>query len=214
MKTVAILGTGVVGQTLAQGLRQHGYDVVMGTQRPDKVMEWNDASMAGTRVLSYEEAAKLGELIVLCTKGLVAEEVVKRVADHLAGKTVMDTTNPIADRPPEAGVLSFFTDLQHSLMERLQAAAPQARFVKAFSSVGSSLMVHPALAERPSMFICGNSAEAKAEVAGIVDAFGWDTEDMGGVIAARAIEPLCMLWCIPGFQQNDWAHAFKVLRPQ
>ncbi len=110
------------------------------------------------------------------------------------------------------GVLRFFTTLDESLMERLQRLAPAARFVKAFSSVGNALMVNPQLAGGPpTMFICGNDAAAKAEVKGILDQFGWATEDMGGAEAARAIEPLCMLWCIPGFRQNRWRHAFKLL---
>jgi predicted dinucleotide-binding enzyme len=112
------------------------------------------------------------------------------------------------------GVLQFFTGPNDSLMERLQEAFPALRLVKAFNSVGQGLMVHPQLVGgRPTMFIAGNDAAAKAEVTQLLDAFGWDTEDMGGAVAARAIEPLCMLWCIPGFARNDWAHAFKMLRP-
>ena len=64
----------------------------------------------------------------------------------------------------------------------------------------------------PTMFICGNDEDAKRIVKGVLDQFGWDTADMGSVDAARAIEPLCMLWCIPGMLRNDWAHAYKVLR--
>jgi predicted dinucleotide-binding enzyme len=98
-------------------------------------------------------------------------------------------------------------------MERLQRAFPEAHFVKAFNSVGNGQMVNPQFAGGPpTMFICGNSAAAKAEVEKILTQFGWETEDMGAVEAARAIEPLCMLWCIPGFLKNDWAHAFKILR--
>jgi predicted dinucleotide-binding enzyme len=74
-------------------------------------------------------------------------------------------------------------------------------------------MVNPKLPSKPSMFICGNDAEAKAATRAILDQFGWETEDMGGAPAARAIEPLCVLWCIPGFLKNDWMHAYKVLRP-
>jgi 8-hydroxy-5-deazaflavin:NADPH oxidoreductase len=90
---------------------------------------------------------------------------------------------------------------------------PQIRFVKAFNSVGSVRMVDPAYAQgRPTMFICGNEQSAKDLVARLLDQFGWDAEDMGGVEAARAIEPLCMLWCIPGFRGNQWTHAFKLLK--
>ena len=99
-------------------------------------------------------------------------------------------------------------------MERLQRSAPKARFVKAFNSVGNALMVNPKLrGGPPTMFICGNDGEARKEVAEILTLFGWDTEDMGTAEAARAIEPLCVHWCIPGFLKNDWVHAFKVLRP-
>ena len=98
-------------------------------------------------------------------------------------------------------------------MERLQRRAPAARFVKAFSCVGHALMVNPQLpGGPPTMFICGNDAAAKAEVKTILGQFGWDVEDLGAVEAARAIEPLCILWCIPGFLQNGWMHALKLLR--
>jgi hypothetical protein len=97
-------------------------------------------------------------------------------------------------------------------MERLQAAAPEARFVKAFSCVGNALMVDPEIpGGPPTMFICGNDSGAKGKVREILTQFGWETEDMGAVEAARAIEPLCMLWCIPGFRENRWMHAFKLL---
>ena len=78
-----------------------------------------------------------------------------------------------------------------------------------------ALMVDPDLpGGRPSMFICGNDADAKRQVVEVLDDFGWDSEDLGVAAAARAIEPLCILWCIPGFLRNDWTHAYKVLRPE
>jgi predicted dinucleotide-binding enzyme len=98
-------------------------------------------------------------------------------------------------------------------MERLQKRAPAARFVKCFSSVGSVLFVNPKLPATPSMFICGNDAKAKDVAREVLTKFGWETEDCGPVEGARGIEPLCITWCIPGFQRNDWMHAFKVLRP-
>jgi predicted dinucleotide-binding enzyme len=133
--------------------------------------------------------------------------------DTIAGKTVIDATNPIADAAPVNGVLRYFTDMNESLMERLQQRFPDAHFVKAFSSVGNACMVNPQFkGGKPTMFICGNNEAAKAVVSNILDQFGWETADMGSAEAARAIEPLCMLWCIPGFTQNDWVHAFKLLR--
>jgi predicted dinucleotide-binding enzyme len=121
----------------------------------------------------------------------------------------------ISNEPPEDGVLRFFTSPNDSLLERLQGAFPGARFVKAFNSVGSALMVDPAfpVGVKPTMFYCGNDADAKSTVARIIEQFGWDAADMGTAKAARAIEPLCQLWCIPGFRQNAWTgHAFHLLR--
>jgi len=109
-------------------------------------------------------------------------------------------------------VLKFFTNLDESLMERLQREFSSVRFVKAFNSVGRACMVNPAfVGGKPTMFICGNDEAAKKVVSEILDQFGWETADMGKAEAARAIEPLCILWCIPGFLRNDWTHAFKLL---
>ena len=109
--------------------------------------------------------------------------------------------------------MRFTTTLDGSLMESLQHAFSAARFVKAFNSVGSALMVNPQLpGGPPTMFICGNDAAAKETVEDLLDQFGWEVEDMGGAVAARAIEPLCMLWCIPGLIGGGWSHAFKLLR--
>ena len=126
---------------------------------------------------------------------------------------MIDTTNPIADAPAVDSVLRFFTNLDESLMERLQREFSDARFVKAFNSVGAARMVNPRYKDgMPTMFVCGNDAAAKKTVAGILVDFGWDVADMGSAQAARAIEPLCMLWCILGLRDNEWTHAFKLLK--
>jgi len=209
---IGVLGSGIVAQTLAAGLRKHGHDMAVGTREPAKLSTWA-AAQPGIKVTRFNEAAAFGELIVLAVKGSAAEQVLELAgAANLAGKVVMDTCNPIADLPPEHGVLRFFTTLDDSLMERLQRLVPQAHFVKAFNSVGHARMVNPSFAGgQPSMFICGNDDAAKASVHALVEQLGWGTEDMGRAEAARAIEPLCMLWCIPGLLRNEWTHAFKVL---
>jgi predicted dinucleotide-binding enzyme len=168
---------------------------------------------AGGSVGNFADAAEFGDLLVLAVKGMAAAEVLRLAgSQNLAGKTVMDATNPIADLPPENGVLRFFTGPNESLMEQLQSEFPSAHFVKAFNSVGNVSMVNPTYKEgKPTMFICGNTESAKKIVSGILDEFGWETADMGRAEAARAIEPLCMLWCIPGFVRNQWTHAFKLL---
>jgi predicted dinucleotide-binding enzyme len=207
-----VIGSGSVGQVLARGLLEHGHDVVIGTRDPSKLAAWARANPRG-RVAGFADAARFGDVVVLAVQGAVAAEALAAAgADALAGKVVIDATNPIGGTP-QNGVLRFFTDLNESLMERLQAAFPRARFVKAFNSVGNARMVNPDFGGlRPTMFICGNDAQAKEAVARLLDQFGWETEDMGGAEAARAIEPLCILWCIPGFLRNQWTHAFKLLK--
>jgi predicted dinucleotide-binding enzyme len=209
---IGVLGSGIVAQTLAAGFLKHGYEVMAGTRDQTKLAEWAIANPKA-HLGSFEDAANFGEVIALAVKGSVAGEAL-RVAGNkqLAGKVIIDATNPIADEPPTHGVLPFFTSMNDSLMEQLQREFPDARFVKAFNSVGNPQMIDPHYAEgRPTMFICGNDAAAKKTVAGILDKFGWETADMGAVEAARAIEPLCMLWCIQGFTRNEWTHAFKLL---
>ena len=212
MKKIAVLGSGAVGQALADGFLKHGYSVMRGSREPAKLADWQSKSGAATG--TFAEAAAWGELVVLAVKGTAAEAVLDLAGrENLSGKTVVDTTNPIAESAPSHGVLHYFTTLEDSLMERLQRRVPEARFVKAFSCVGNALMVDPQLpGGPPTMFICGNDAAAKAEVKAILAEFGWDIEDLGAVEAARAIEPLCMLWCIPGFLEKRWMHAYKVLR--
>jgi predicted dinucleotide-binding enzyme len=213
-KKVGVIGSGFVGQTLANGFLRHGYDVAVGTSSPGKHQELKSKTNGNAKVGSFEEAATFGEIVVFAVKGTAAEAALKTAGIvNLAGKIVIDTTNPIADVPPVNGVLQFFTPPNDSLMERLQKLAPEARLVKSFSCVGSALMVNPDFnGMRPTMFICGNHEEAKREVTTILDQFGFDVEDMGTVEGARAIEPLCMLWCIPGFRSNSWTHAFKLLK--
>jgi len=98
-------------------------------------------------------------------------------------------------------------------MEQRQRAYPEARLVKAFNNVGRARIVDPDFGGiRPTRFYCGNDADAKVTVARILDQFGWDAADMGGAPGAGAIEPLAMLWCIPGLLRNEWTHAFHLLR--
>jgi predicted dinucleotide-binding enzyme len=210
---IGVLGSGVVGQVLADGLLKHGHQVMRGSRDPAKLQAWRASAGPGAQAGTFAEAAAFGPLAVLAVKGSAALAAVEACGAALAGKVVLDTTNPIADAPPVNGVLQFFTGPGDSLLERLQARLPAARFVKAFSCVGSALMVDPKLpGGPPTMFICGNDEAARREVATLVEQLGWEVEDLGAAEAARAIEPLCMLWCIPGFRQNRWGHAFKLLR--
>ena len=209
---IGVLGSGDVAQTLAKGFKAKAYDVRIGTRDPGKLASFSRE--AGVPSGSFQAVADHGDLIVLAVKGTAALSVLEMAgAAALAGKVVIDTTNPIADAPPDQGILRYFTEPNHSLMETLQAKYPKARFVKAWNSVGHAFMVDPKLSGGPpTMFYCGNDADAKASVAGLLVEFGWQVEDIGGAAGARALEPLCQLWCAPGFLRNEWAHAFKVLR--
>jgi len=211
---IAVLGSGAVAQTLGDGFLKHGHDVALGTRDPAKLAQWS-AKHPTAEILGFAEAAAFGEVVVLAVAGAAALDALSLVgAAAITGKPVIDACNPIGGGPPVHGILSFFTTHKDSLMERLQHAYPDAHFVKAFNSVGAGQMVNPVFAGgKPTMFICGDDADAKKTVENLLDQLGWESEDMGPVEAARAIEPLCMLWCIPGIARGDWSpHAFRLLR--
>src|SRR5882672_8241239 len=117
---VGVLGSGDVAKSLASGFLGHGHDVTVGTRTPSKLAEWTKQNPKG-HVGSFADAAKFGEVVVLAVKGTAALDALRAAtAPNLARKPVIDATNPIADAPPQNGVLTFFTDLRESLMERLQ----------------------------------------------------------------------------------------------
>jgi predicted dinucleotide-binding enzyme len=211
-KRVGVLGSGQVAQVLAAGFKKHGHEVAIGSRDAAKVAEF--ATKNGMTSGDFAATAAFGEILVLAVKGTVALEALALAGDaNLAGKIVVDANNPIADEPPQNGILRYFTGPNDSLMERLQRAHPAARFVKAWNSVGNAFMVNPTFpGGPPTMFICGNDAAAKAEITAVLHVFGWAAEDIGGVEGARAIEPLCQLWCAPGLLRGQWTHALKLLK--
>lgn len=209
---LGVLGSGEVARVLASGFLKHGHQVKLGSRSPEKLSDWLTANPGGTTG-TFAEAANFGEVVILAVKGTAAQEALTLAGENnLAGKTVIDACNPVADKPPVNGVFELFTGPNESLLEKLQAAFPAVHLVKAFNSVGAPRMIDPKYKEgKPTMFICGNSDAARKQVAALLDEVGWETADMGSVEAARAIEPLCILWCIPGFTRNEWTHAFKLL---
>ena len=210
-KKIGILGSGTVAQTLGNGFLKYGYSLMLGTANPEKLNEWKNNK--DVKIGTFEKTAAFADIIVLAVKGSAANDLLKSIDNqYLKGKTIIDATNPIADAPPDNGVIKFFTNSDKSLMETLQDTLPDAHFVKAFSCIGAPFMVNPNFKTKPSMFICGNHLSSKGEVTKILDQFGFETEDMGSAVSARAIEPLCVLWCIPGMLGNSWNHAFKLIR--
>ncbi|WP_348773065.1 NAD(P)-binding domain-containing protein [Maribellus sp. YY47] len=213
MKTIGIIGSGNVGKALAHGFSAKGYTTIIASRSAETRKKLDDEFNGKVSVDTPERAVKEAGIIVFAVKGTEAKAALNSLGiENLSGKTIIDTTNPIADTPPENGVLLYTSSVNKSLMEDLQNLAPNANFVKAFSCVGSLHMVDPKFSSTPTMFICGNNQHAKTEVTEILDKFGWETEDMGMAEAARAIEPLAILWCIPGFLTNSWNHAFKLLK--
>jgi predicted dinucleotide-binding enzyme len=153
---IGVIGSGEVGTTLAAGFAKHGHAVTIATRTPPKLAEWS-TQHPEIRVGTLSAAAAFGELIVLAVKAAAAAQALQLAGTAtLAGKVIIDTTNPVTDAPPVNGVLGFYTSVNESALELVA--------------------------------------------------------DMGAVEAARAIEPLCLLWCIPGFLRNEWSHAFKLLR--
>lgn len=213
---IGVLGSGIVGQVLSKAFITEGHVVMLGTRDTNKpeVVKWKTENPKA-QIGNFEQTAQFGDIIVLATKGDAIAAVIKLTGiDNFKHKIVIDATNPIANEAPTNGVLKFFTNINESLMEQTQKIIPEAKLVKAFNSVGSALMYKPTLKDNitPTMFICGNDKDAKQTVKEILTVFGWETEDMGNIEAARAIEPLCILWCIPGLIGNNWMHAFKLLR--
>ena len=211
--SIGVLGSGQVGRVLAAGFRERGHEVAIGTRAPednDDLIAWA-AGEDGVAVGSFAAVAEGADIVVLATAGVAVEEAISLAGPHnFTGKVVIDVTNPLdfSSGGPELAV--GHTD---SGGESVQRTIPGASVVKAFNTVGNGLFVEPDLpGEPPTMFIAGDDAAAKSAATGLLAELGWDVADMGSSVAARAIEPLCILWCIPGFRENSWTHAFKLLR--
>jgi len=212
-ETVAVLGNGVVGIALAKGFAELGHEIVFGTR--DAGSSKSRAALAavpGARAVSYAEAAAAGGIAVLALpwSGLKAA-LAAAGADNLAGKLVIDPTNPLDFSGGGAPRLAVgYTDSAGELVQRL---LPRSQVVKAFNTIGAALMVHPRFADGTGdLFIAGNEADAKARVAELARAFGWRTPiDMGAIAASRLIEPLAMVWISYAFRNNHWTHGFSLL---
>jgi len=211
---IGVLGSGDVGKALSAGLAKHGHTVKIGTRDPAKLKGFTEKNSSIT-VGSPADVVSWCDIVILAVKGTGAVEAVKAVSAQLAGKVVLDAVNPIDDsKAPVNGVVQLFTKQNESLMETLQATVPAAKFVKCWSSVGNGKMIDPEYesGRRPTMFICGNDADAKTAATGLLAQVGWQTLDMGLVESARAIEPLVMLWVVRGMRNNQWTHAFDVIQ--
>src|ERR1700693_2316570 len=213
---IGILGSGDVGRRLADGFIELGHIVKIGSRNPhqEKITEWM-AKHDKAKVSSgtFAEAASFGELDLIATSWAGTVDAIKMAdAQNLAGKVVVDVTNPLdfsKGMPPRLAI--GHTD---SAGETVQRMLPDSKVVKAFNVVGNPHFIHPDFpGGPPTMFICGNNEQAKKTVIdNILTKFGWETIDIGGIEGARLLEPLAFLWIMHYFRTGNGNHAFKLLR--
>jgi 8-hydroxy-5-deazaflavin:NADPH oxidoreductase len=209
---LGFIGSGGVARTLGTSYGAKGYQVKLGSRDPNKLSEWLAETSGDVSTGTFSEAAKFGDVIFLSVLGEAAIEAIDIAGrDNFDGKTVIDLTNPLdfsGGVPPK-----FTAAVGNSLGEQIQRALPNAHVVKAFNSIGASVMIDPKFGnDTATHFIAGNSEEAKAEAAQLVREFGWDVEDLGGIDQAFFLEAFASMWINYGFKYNDWAHAFKFLK--
>ncbi|HET8593520.1 MAG TPA: NAD(P)-binding domain-containing protein [Solirubrobacterales bacterium] len=196
---IAVLGTGMVGRTIGGKLVELGHEVTMGSRSADNedAAGWAEGAGEGAATGTFADAAAGGELVFNCTAGSGSLEALGAAgADNLAGKVVVDVSNPLdfsQGMPPTLAVCN-----DDSLGERIQAAFPQARVVKALNTVNALIMVDPGkLSEAHTIFLAGEEAEAKARVGELLEGFGWPANqilDLGGIESARGMEMYLPLW--------------------
>jgi predicted dinucleotide-binding enzyme len=211
---IGVLGTGDVGRAIGNGFLQLGHDVLMGAREAnnEKAAAWAAAAGKNARTGTFADAARFGEVLVLSTLGLANESAIRMAGpENFRGKVLIDTTNPLdfsAGFPPKLAITG-----NDSGGEQVQRLLPEARVVKAFNTVGNAHMFRPEFpGGPPDMFFCGNDDRAKGTVRQILEWFGWNPDDLGGIEAARYLEAMCMVWVLHGARTNDWNHAFKLLR--
>lgn len=193
---IAVLGTGAVGESLATKLVELGHTIAMGSRTPDnpRAAAWARRLGVNASHGTFTDVTTLSEMILLCTKGEVSLEVIRTVGAAAFGeKVVVDVCNPLdfsRGLPPALMICN--TD---SLGEQVQKALPQAKVVKALNTVNCEVMVDPAKAGHPTMFMAGNDGDAKTLVLAMLRDFGWtDIADLGDIKAARGMEMMLPLW--------------------
>lgn len=211
---VGILGSGIVGQSLARGFAGLGYDVKVGTRDISKLEKWHkELNSPKVSLGSFAEAASFGEALVLATHGVTTLAAIDMAGkEKFGGKMVIDATNPLdfsKGVPPR-----FAAELGNSLGEQIQRFIPQAKLVKAFNTVNALTMINARLQEgQPDLFIAGNDNSAKKWVEELAQEWGWNScVDIGGIAESFWLETFAMLWIIYGFKNNHWTHAFKLLK--
>lgn len=180
---IAIIGAGNVGATLGSRFAEVGHSVKFGVPRPD---EYADARLAAPAV-SVAEATSDADAVLLAVPYAAAKGVIE-ACGGLAGKIVIDATNPLGMSPEGLGLTMGFSI---SGAEELAAAASEAKFVKCFNQTGFANMANPG---GSMMFVCGDDTDANESVRKLASEIGFDTLTIGGLSKSRLLEPLAMLW--------------------
>jgi 8-hydroxy-5-deazaflavin:NADPH oxidoreductase len=196
---VGVLGTGVVGRTLAAKLVELGHDVRMGARDAanERARDWADSAGAGASSGTFADAAEPAEVVFNCTAGAVSLQALEQAGDDaLRGKVLVDVANPLDFSRGMPPTLTVCND--DSLGEQIQRRFPETRVVKALNTVNHLVMVDPGLVPgEHDVFVCGDDEAAKAQVAGLLESFGWPRErivDLGGIEGSRAVEMYLPLW--------------------
>jgi 8-hydroxy-5-deazaflavin:NADPH oxidoreductase len=192
---IGILGTGMVGETLGTKFVQLGHQVTMGsrTANNESATKWVKAAGANASQGTFNDAAAFGEMVFVCLKGAVFLDVAKTLSPNaLAGKVLVDVSNPLEFSD---GAMSLSICNTNSLGEEVQKALPSAKVVKTLNTVNCEVMVEPAKGGNPTMFLCGNDADAKKKVTELLKSMGWrDIIDIGDITKARGTEALMHIW--------------------
>ncbi len=223
---IGILGTGVVGRTLAVKLNDLGHEVTIGTRNVSKTLSKTSTDTMGSppfkewyskyseiKLSAFADTTRFGEIIILATHGVATIGAIDLAEkNNFRGKVVIDTTNPLdfsQGMPPK-----FAATLGNSLGEKIQNHIPEAKVVKAFNTVNAYVMVSPKREEgNPDLFIAGNDEDAKKKIKSLAEQLDWENiVDIGDISQSYWLESMTMFWVQYGLKYNNWTHAFKLLK--
>src|SRR5262245_58170776 len=209
---IAIIGTGNVGGALGRVWARQGHEIVFGVRDPERPQALVRELGGRTRAASVADAAASAEVVALAVPWEAARDAI-RSAGNLAGKTVIDCTNPI-NLGMDGIRAGLVVGLTTSAAESIAQWVPGARVVKAFNTIGAGSFAAPQFgAERATMFICGDDADAKKRVTPLARDMGFEVVDAGNLAVARLLEPLGMLWIHLALLRDLGTNiAFRLLR--
>jgi predicted dinucleotide-binding enzyme len=217
MIKIGVLGTGVVGNTIATKLISLGHDVMMGSRTADnsKLKQWMETMQGKGKGGTFKDAASHGEIIFNCTAGGISTDVLKSAGEeNISGKIIVDISNPLDFSRGMPPVLIDNLCNTNSVGEEIQKLFPSAKVVKTLNTMNCYLMVNPPLVPgEHDVFISGNDSTAKHKVIEILNSFGWKSPiDLGDITSARAVEQVLPLWVrlYGSFKTSEFN--FKIVR--